>query len=85
MAAPGDRINPIDAILGQLSVGPLPDELPAELLCPSNHRVYRVLISIGVEDQPETLRLIPVWVCSMCVVAYRLQECRLVPGEEGVA
>lgn len=86
MASPGDRINPVDALMTALSKGPSPEDLPGEMICPSNHRTVKFLITCGLESEPpETYRTIPVWVCPDCVVAYRFQECRMVPGTEGLA
>jgi hypothetical protein len=93
MAAPGDKINPLDHILSEMSKPPAADEMPAEMLCPSGHPTARYIIKVDLSMTTRTTGVteplgnleIPVWVCPFCVVAYRYQECRLIPGQEGHA
>jgi len=82
-----DNINPRDDILSKLSESRSAEELPRELLCPSGHRTYRQVcrLELTVPDQGSIFHDIPVWICPQCVVGYRYSECRLPPGEEGVA
>jgi len=72
-----DHIDPSDHPLVGLSRPPVPEEMPMELLCPAGHRATREVLtgSNGIR--------IPFWVCVLCTVVYRYQECRLPPGEEG--
>lgn len=76
MGVPGDSVDPTDDVLFSLRRGPLPEELPLILLCPSGHDAQRQLIEAGELT-------IPIYVCLPCTVAYRYQECRLAPGDEG--
>lgn len=80
MSPIGDNINPKDDIQTRLSQPPAADEFPAELLCPSGHRVYRQIIQMATGEH---IREVPTWACPTCVVTYRYQECTLPPGEEG--
>lgn len=77
----GDSINPKDDIQTRLSRPLGAEEFPAEMLCPSGHRVYRQIIR--VVKATEEIRDVPTWACPDCVVTYRYQECTLPPGEEG--
>lgn len=77
-----DAIDPTDHTLLGLSRPPSLEDMPATLLCPSDHRAQLVIIEVTAEVG--AMR-VPVYGCIPCGVAYRYQECRLVPGEEGHA
>lgn len=88
MSGIGDSIDPNDHILSRLSAPRDAKELPAELLCPSGHRAERYVITVicHVENAPPDQTVdVPLYICRACVVAYRYGECRLIPGEEGIA
>jgi hypothetical protein len=85
MAGPSDKINPIDHLLSRLSEPPPLESMPSEMLCPSGHRAARLIATIAGESADSPDVRVPMWVCGPCTVAYRFQECTLVPGEEGHA
>lgn len=54
------------------------DQLPAMMQCPQGHVTHRELhvLSSGTK--------IPYYVCDSCLVVFRYQELKLVPGDEGM-
>jgi hypothetical protein len=90
MGSPSDKIDPTDHLLSRMSAPQAARDLPAEMLCPSDHRAKRqifvISLSLTSDTAVEPTELeIPIWICQACMVGYRFQECRLVPGEEGHA
>lgn len=80
----GDDLNPYDEILTRLSRPQEPTELPGLLQCPAGHQVTRFICEMerAIEGALLVSR-IPYWACPECLVVYRYQECRLLPGDEG--
>jgi hypothetical protein len=81
MTTTHDNARPNEHVRVQLSTGVEATDLPAEMLCPTQHHVQRHIVIANLHLLSELP--IAYYVCPTCTVVYRYQECTLPPGEEG--
>ena len=73
-----ERVKITDHAVAAMTRGVKSEDLPLKLLCPHGHITERHLFTFPKGPK------IPYYTCEPCTVIYRFQECKLIPGDEGL-